>query len=442
MMISGLASGIDTEELISQMMAIERRPMLQMQERTNKLQERMNAFRDINMRLSALRSRVGDIMSLSSFESKTAGSSDASVATATASTSASIGRYDLVVEKLATAHRIASGEQEDASSALDLIGTFKIDDVEVEVTEDMSLRDIRDAINASDSGVRASIVSATLVLEGEKTGVAHTIQLEDTDGDVLQALGLLDGAGDIAKQLQAAQDAEFSINGLEFTRGSNVVGDLVDGVTFTLRSEGSTSISVEQDINQTVNAIQAFVDQYNSSQKFIGERLQMGGLLQGDLSLMQLQSSLQMQATNAVAPSSTLSHNALSSIGITVNRDREMIVDVDRLREALQSNPEEVRMLLTGTNARDGLDGVATRMSSFLDTYTRSRTGILSSRQQMYQDQVNSLRDSMQRLEDRLEIRERNLRRQFIAMEEAIASLHNLSVAMAGQLTQLQGFMA
>src|SRR5690606_18517127 len=147
---------------------------------------------------------------------------------ATAGPSAAVGTYEVVVTKLAKAHRIASDDLEaDPSDDLGLSGSFTINGKQVTISSGMSLNDIRDAINQAGAGVRATVIGSTLVLESEESGADHAMELVDSAEGVLKSLGLLDDGDSVKHVLQEAQDAEFSINGVNLTRSSNTISDAV-----------------------------------------------------------------------------------------------------------------------------------------------------------------------------------------------------------------------
>src|SRR5690625_1967515 len=108
MYISGIASGLDTETLIQQLMAIERRPLVLMQERKNTLQQQRDAWRDVNSRLNNLRERMAELSRTSLYERRAGTSSNADVATVTANRDAEEARYNIAVQQLAQTHRVAS----------------------------------------------------------------------------------------------------------------------------------------------------------------------------------------------------------------------------------------------------------------------------------------------------------------------------------------------
>lgn len=441
--ISGIASGIDTDALIQQLLAIERRPLVYMEDQIKKLQLQSDGFRDVNTRMSNLETRLSSLVSLSTFNAKAVKSTAEDVVKASAGPSAAVGTYEVVVTQLAKAHRIASDDHGDVTSSLGLDGTFTINGEQVTIDSDMSLNDIRDAINAAGAGVKATVIGGTLVLERGESGASNAIELVDSDagpGGVLKALGLLDGGNAVKNELQAAQDAVFTINGVALTRSSNTVNDAVQGVTFTLAGEGTATITIEQDVDGALSAIRAFVEQYNSVQTFINSVTAKGEVLQGNGTILRLQTSLYSLVSGFVNAPAGAKYRTLAQIGITVGRNGNLTIDESVLRKALEENPDDVQALFAATADRDGYDGVAVRLRDFVRAYTQSGTGILASQGASYREQMDALREAMDRFEARLKMREESLRRQFTEMERVLASLQNLSNALSNQIVQMMMF--
>lgn len=434
--IGGLISGLDSQTLIQQLMAIERQPIRMLEARQERVQQQSNIFSTINNRLSALQNAAKDLLAVGAFDQKSSVSSEDGVATAVASASAASGTYQIVVNQLAAAHRAASARHDDIAEALELTGSFEINGIEIEVSEEMSLADIRDAINAADAGVRATIVDNHLVLESEETGEANKMAVADTAGAVLQDLGVIDGTGEFVNELQEAQDAQFTVNGLTVTRSANTFDDVVDGVTFNLHGVGTAAITVSQNVDAVMKRISAFVDAYNNVRSYLASQTAKEAPLQGDSLAIRLHSSLRSQLTDPVDAPFDL--NQLAVIGITTDREGRLSIDEDRLRAALEQDGDAVRDLFAARANLDGFDGVAARVEAFVSAYTQSG-GILSNRQQMFTRQIESLTVSIEQYEDRLVMRERHLVQQFAAMEQALLQLEGQQVALAGFISQMAG---
>lgn len=236
------------------------------------------------------------------------------------------------------------------------------------------------------------------------------------------------------------------MEGLTITRSSNTVDDLIEGVTLQLKGVGETTLEIRRDVDAVVDAVRRFVEQYNSTMSFIQDRMGENGVLKGDTLLMRIQMQLRADVMapvvkyNQLAPvaATGLKYDQLAAVGISVDKSGTMSLDEARLREALGESPEEVARLFTASKEDgDPFDGVAIRLEQRFQQWLAAGDGLLAARQKLFGDRIKAIEDSMDRFEQRMEIREANLRRQFLALEEALASLQTQSNWLANQLVQL-----
>lgn len=443
MYISGIASGLDTDTIIEQLMAIERRPLVLMQQRKTTLQQQRDAWRDVNTRLNNLRDRMAELSRLSLFERRAVSSSDAGVATATANRDAAEATYRIEVVQLAQAHRVASQRITDTAALESHCGAITVGS-ECRVftfEEGDTLQTLADKINEADFGVAARIIDGHLIIEAKETGVGHQLSFS---GALFQELGIIDGSGQLVEEnvLQEAQDAIFKVEGLTITRSSNTVSDLFEGVTLNLQGVGATTLEIKRDENAVVEAVRRFVEQYNSTMSFINDRMGEGGVLKGDTLLMRIQMQLRTDVMAAVAGPG-LKFNQLAAVGISIDKSGTMSLDEARLREALAESPGDVARLFTASQEDgDNFDGVAIRLEQRFQQWLATGDGLLAARQQMFGDRIKAIEDSMDRFEQRMEMREENLRRQFLALEGALASLQTQSAWLSNQILQLNAMSA
>lgn len=442
MYISGIATGLDTETLVQQLMAIERRPLVLMQERKNLLQQQRDAWRDINTRLNNLRDRMAELSRTSLFEGRSAVSSAADVATASATRDAAEARYNIEVVQLAQSHRVASAKLEDAigytGSAWLAVGDQA--PVEIKIDDGDTVHTIAEKINEADVAVTARVIDGRLVIQADETGEDHQLKFLKFEGEgaLWQELGITGGDGEIldTAQLQSAQDAVFKIEGLTIARSSNKIDDVIEGVTFTLQGEGETVIDIKRDEAAVLDAVRKFVEQYNSTMSFIQSRSSDGGVLQGDTLLMRIAFQLRSDITARVGGAG-LAYNQLAAVGISIDRHGTMTLNEAKLREALADDPEAVQKLFAATQDADGFDGVTARLESRFQAWLQAGDGLLAARQKMFGDRMKAIDDSIEQMERRLEIREQNLMRQFIALEEVMAAFQTQAMWLEGQINQL-----
>lgn len=433
----GIASGLNTSELIKQLMQIERRPVVLLEQRVQTYQQRMDAWRDVNMRLASLETKLSDLLLRSAYEARKATSTDQEVVTASANNSAAPGTYEIEVLALARSHRVVSDRLEE-DLPLGLADgeskSFTVNEATITVEAGDTLQTIADKLNAAeDAKVTATVIDNRLVIEGKETGVE--LHFSDSDG-VLQALGILKADG--PQTIQAPQHARVKVNGIEIERPSNEV-EVVEGVTFTLRGEGTAVITVVKDVSGAVAKIKDVVDQLNSAMDFMSSRLAKDGILQGDATLVRLQSSLRLAFMDRADTGGKLT--TLSEIGITFTREGRAELDESKLREALEEDAHGVYLLLAGSGEGDEGLGIARRARDLIRGYTQTG-GVIQGRREMFEAQIASAKESIERMEERLERQEERLYRQFTAMEQALASLQTQSMWLQTQLIQLSMFGA
>ncbi len=261
--------------LISQTINSQRQPINTLKTQKDQLTIKAAMYSDIKSMLSTLNTIINDLESSGSnyvFNKMTATSSNSSIITASAESSAAKSTYTITVSELATAHRIRSDQQ---SGTLSLTGTFTLNDKTITVTN-ATLEDIRDAINntqfAEGKKLSASIVSNTLFINATSTGASNQITFSDPD-DILYNIGILkdtdsDGHGDEFKnELQTAKDSLFTVNGIAMNseKNNDVTISGVNGVTINLlgKTEEEITLTVQPDYTAIRAKINAFINNFN-----------------------------------------------------------------------------------------------------------------------------------------------------------------------------------
>ncbi|SBW03496.1 Flagellar hook-associated protein 2 (FliD, filament cap protein) [uncultured Alphaproteobacteria bacterium] len=274
---------------------------------------------------------------------------------------AALGIYTVEVKQLATSHKVASSEQSSKTEALGLSGSFTLTEGDgtaatISVTEDMTLADIADAINdaSSTTGVTATLMKTsdsgyTLVLASADTG--QSITATDTDGSVLESLGILASDDGFANELQAAQDAIITIDGVTITSSSNDIEDVMPGVSLSLYDDsagGTITLEVGQDLDGVADAITALVDAYNTYREFaiLNQTTDENGavddaVLFGESLLRSANSALYDILGMSVEVDGTT--YTLADLGISYDDDNYLEVDDDTLEEMLIQHADVVQ---------------------------------------------------------------------------------------------------
>lgn len=342
----------------------------------------------VNSSLDGLRNRsTATGASSNLFGQRSAYISDEDSFTATVDDDTELGTYSVVVQQLATKHKIAADAVSSKTDALGQAGSFTLQAadgsaVTITMEADDSLTDLRDAINnqTSASGVTASIVQVSdssyqLILTAKSTG--QDISLTDGGDGVLSSLGLTDSSGAIKNELVAAQDAIIKVDGVTITRSSNTIDDAIDGVTLSLYTadpDTAVSMEVSTDLSSIKTAITDFVDAYNAVRDFVTtqQAVSSDGTKSEDATLFA--DSLLRQITKSVYEGLNTSITtddgevlSLSSLGVTFNSSNNLELDEDTLNTFLTGDIDQVKQLL-------GLNMTASSSSLSLLRYNSSMT--------------------------------------------------------------------
>jgi flagellar hook-associated protein 2 len=455
--VGGLASGLDTNSIVSALMQLERRPLTLIQQQKRDVETQQSLFDDLRTKLETLREAAAAIDNWSStlaapsvseeFLAWKAASSNEDVLSARVTGTATPDSTDVRVVALATSARRVSGSFASDTDPVALEGdTLVIDHGGVAPISltipagGASLRDIASLINddANNVGaVRADVVydgsGYRLLVLGTESGAAHDVTLTTS------IAGAGGGAFLDAAAGQAAADAALEVFGLSVTRTSNTVSDLIPGVTLELHAESASTVQVqvERDDEAIGDKLQALVDAYNDVVEFVDEQsrfdaeTEQAGPLSGDGVLRDVQMRIQRLASVGVSiPGNPFT--SLAGFGVGFDDDGRLALDREALAEALAEDPQAVRQILSGDGTTDG---IALAFVRAVDPLVTSGTGMLALRRDALDARVEGLDRAIERLEQRLERREELLVAQFTRLESMIATLQAQGNALAGLST-------
>ncbi|HWI65646.1 MAG TPA: flagellar filament capping protein FliD [Symbiobacteriaceae bacterium] len=461
--IPGLASGLDTDNLIKTLMSLERRPLTAMQTKRDQGITEANAWRDLNQRVLTLQKRIEELGSLVStdYAARKSTSSDTSVASIAESRStAANGSYAVEVLTLATATSWQSAQMgtaiDDPAKALNLAGKIKVsggakDGATLEIKATDTLNDIVKNINSksADLGFTASVSQVNpgdyrLIIKGNN-GAANDFKIVDDTGSTVAAdLKLTE---DTATKLATAANGSMKVNGTTVTFAENTVKDAVGGVTLTVNKAGTTTVTVSKDQGKVVDAVKKVVDQYNTVIDFMNDltkydkETKKAGTLFGDPRVQDLRDGLRKVMVDKVGEQPD-AYNSLGIVGIGSvtfssgsSYTGKLSFDQDKFSKALEANPDAVRSLFSLSTA--GSKGVAVRAKEYLSNYTRT-DGILTGRAAAVDKSVEEMKAQIKRWEEQiLPKREERLRNQFLGLEKAMSSLQNQGNWLSQQVKSL-----
>jgi flagellar hook-associated protein 2 len=451
---AGISGGaLDVASLVSQIMSIERRPLEALQNREAAIQSRLSAYGRLQSAFDSLRSAAAKLATSSQYGLTTAKASGEAAA-ATGGADGVPGRYAVSVTALARV-------QSSAAQGIDPATVFGAGSLQITRNgtttpfsvggpgEPTTLAGLRDAINASaDLGVRASLVNdgalTRLVLNSRSTGAANAFTI-GTAGSLTQlSFG----------ELQPAQDAAFSVNGLALTSSTNEITGVIDGVTLSLAkappagaAPGTTvdgEVVVERDVAGVRAGVEAFVKSYNDVQKLIADlskydpATKTAAVLNSETLLRQTQSGLRGIIGSAMTPAVGSDFTRLSEVGVEVQGDGTLALNATRFDAAFSADAGKVERLFTHATGTGTQLGFAQRMLAQV-RLVADPSGALDQRQSALRDSIKRLDAQQEQLEVRLVLTQQRLTRQYSALDALVASRQQQSNALANALAGLPG---
>ena len=286
-----MASGFDWQSLVSQLAQVERAPQTRLQAQQYLLQQQNNALSSIKTELSVLQNAVTVLKDPSFFDSRTAASSDATLASASAAAGTAQGTYSFNVTQLATAAALqgttgvgAALNPSNDVSALTLssagfatavtAGTFTVNGKQITVATSDTLQGVFDKISAatgtavtasySATGTNADKITLSSVSEivlGTATDTSNFLQvakLSNTGTGTVTSAGSL-GAVKTTGALSQANFATPISDG-----GSGAGAFLINGVTINFNAASDSVATVVSRINDSTAGVVANYDPTNN----------------------------------------------------------------------------------------------------------------------------------------------------------------------------------
>jgi flagellar hook-associated protein 2 len=440
--ITGLASGINTNELIQAELAVKEEPLINMQDTITSLNEQNTQFTDMQTLLQTVSFDALDLSEPSLyFQSQTVSSSDTSLVSATASKNlgAVIGSTTVAVNQLASASQATFAYTAPASGTDTLTIGNDQGSQTVQVTAGESNTNIANAINGDRNGVAYATVlsNGSLVISARQTGNGSNAASGDGNPITLSSAN----SGTItASSSQAGQDAEVVINGDTANPSysqTDALTDAVPGVTLNLTGVTPSNAPVtittgapSVNASSIVTAVQQFVSDYNNAISGIQTAINTApasetnssaasaysGSLFGDPQLENMLDSIRssMDATDSTL---TPGYQSLADLGISTGASTGasnansnagiLTVNTTTLEAAIQANPSAVQAALqswssqfqTTVNQSSGPFGTLQSRITGNNTEITSLNSQLSTEQEMYSNEEKALEQQWAQVE-------------------------------------------
>jgi flagellar hook-associated protein 2 len=224
----------------------------------------------------------------------------------------------------------------------------------------------------------------------------------------------------------AILNSKLVFNGLNIERNSNSISDLVTGVTLNLKSvmsidDNDVTIDIANDVTAVKSKIDEFITSFNDVYNYIKSNTTSSdgirGVLLGDSSGSSLLSLLSSTAYSPVSGLGTGTINSLTEMGITFNSSTGLaITDSDQLNDALENKVEEVEQTFNSDS------GIAVNLYNKLLPYT-GYNGYLTNRKNTIDDNIESMGDSITRIQTKIEKDSEVLRNRYIQLQSQLSTL-------------------
>jgi flagellar hook-associated protein 2 len=452
-------------------MSIERQPIDKLNTKITSYETKISSFGTISGLVSSFQTAVKALNTSISANSVT--SADGTIVTGSAGSTAVPGTYALEVSYLAQSQNLVAAGQTSSTAAIGngtattvtfdfgtisggtlTSGTYSgatftsngsgATSITIDGTNN-TLEGIRDAINAANFGVTATIVndgSATpyrLALTSTSSGVSNSIKITTSGGDgtIGNLLGYNPAGVQNLNQTVAAQNASFTVNGIAISKTSNTVSDAIQGVTFTLgkQTTGPVNLTVAHDTSAINTAASSFVEAYNAlynqlkTRSAYGTSTSQAPALAGDGTVRIMMSQLH-GIFNTAATGGTLAY--LTEVGISANASGQLTFTSSKLSSAIATDFADVTNLFTSTS------GFATRLDDWA-TSVLSAGGLIDSRTTSLNTSIKDFNDQISKLEVRMAALQRLYTAQYSNLNMLLSSMDATSTYLNQQFAKSSG---
>lgn len=441
-------SNIDVAGIVQQLMTVENRPLDALKAKITQQNTVISDLGVIKGKVSTFQEALKAFQDPLTFNSSSASSTDTSVVDVFASNGAIKGSYSVAVNAVALASKATvsgyasatalAGVDEGTGFAI-TIGTTTYNTQGTPVGTaaigvSPTVTDLKNWINALGQNVSASVVKTSanqysLMVQGTKTGLDNAVSFTG-----LTAPGVVTTI--------AAQDANFSIDGTSFTRSTNSIGDVLNGVTLNLVKTSGTpqAISISKGVDVSSAAINTLIKAYNELMASYKEMTanssnssKQGTFANSPTALAFIN---QIKASFAKGISytegGTLKTMSLSTLGIDLQLDGTAKFNSTNYTNASANGLQDT--LALGVTA--GYINSTNNLNTFLTSQVKTG-GALDTQIQSENDSVRNMTKRQEDLQIRLNSIQNNLISQYSALNALLFQLNNTSTALTSALDAL-----
>ena len=287
----GLISGLDIENIVTQLLAVESRPKDLLQTRIDDIDRQQQAMMEVQAQVMAVKLAASTFNSGNVFQQKSATSSDEDVLGVSATRFAVPGSYQFTVNRLAATHQAVSRGYSSLESSIG-VGQFTLEigqgqlnrdtelgfingqrgfdrgkieitdrsgkTAEIDLSTALSIQDVLDEINRNSTvNVTASVSGGSIVLTDNTGGTDDLVVSEVGSGTTAESLGFSDLTGRISDTVLQGSNIIWLTDKsrlLDLNDGNGIRGleSGLDDIKFTLRDESSFSVDLKGKLHETI----------------------------------------------------------------------------------------------------------------------------------------------------------------------------------------------
>lgn len=482
--LTGMSSGLDTDSIVKSLLEVDQFKVDKQFRLTKKLEWTGDAYRAVNTTIKNFRTQYMSVLNSASnmYSASTYKAYSVNMETSTNAVSITAGSTAtegaMIINKITQLAEAAKADGTQMSisgtansTLLEAFGedifdvdgniSFSINGEEFTFSSDTTVYSMMNAVNSNSAAavtMSYSSLKKAFTISGKTTGTDNTVEIENISGSAF-AESADAAAFKIAEGIYTGKNAMLQIEGVDVENSSNTF--TIDGITYSLKSESDSAInfSIERDTDAVFDKIVAFVDAYNTliddlqskideevysdyepltdteredlseSQQEKWDEKSKSGLLRNDSGIRSLLQTMRSAFYQTVADTG----KSASSIGLQTGSyatTGKIVIDEDKLREAINSNPDEVAKIFTNvstatdSSTKTAESGLVTRLSNALNNYvSNSVDNTLASNAKA----LSEANDRLDDLEDWLANNEEKYWSKFTAMESAMSKLNSQS---------------
>ena len=459
----GAGSGVDVASLAQNLVDAEKMPKANaINAKIAKNDARISGYSAVSFVVNEVQTALAALKDQTSFSSVTAVSSNPSAFTVSAGATAATGAHEVEVLQLAKPQRMVSfgyaspTASLNSGSALTLnltLGGVAKTPITLAAGKDTP-QNLVNAINSANTGVKAQLINTgngsaspyKIVLTGP-TGSTGAFSLGVDIGNGLA--GAVFNDADLSKQ--NASDAVLKVDGISVTRSTNSISDVVDGLTFDLKTTTSTvaQVNATRDTSALKAKFDALVTAYNDATSMFGVVTDpkstvdtYGATLVGDTTVRMVRQQMRsIFQGNSSTPGTNIS--AMWQMGFKFDEKGVMSLDATKIESSLQDNFSDVVTVFTGN--QNGLSSFSTQNAGFAGDGVRKLSKLLGATGPMLSQSTNAdkqsskYRDDLLNLDTRMTALLSRYTKQFAAMDSLVGNVNSQKTSLK---SSFDGMMA